>query len=58
MEGVTVYGHPPECYVTFGRGGLILFDNIPVLTIELHLFRLGRKSGITIGLDQSRGDHT
>ena len=21
MEGVTVYGHPPECRVTFGRGG-------------------------------------
>ena len=21
MEGVTVYGHHPECRVTFGRGG-------------------------------------
>ena len=21
MERVTVYGHPPECHVTFGRGG-------------------------------------
>ena len=20
MEGVTVFGHPPECHVTFGRG--------------------------------------
>ena len=29
MEGVTVCGHHPECHVTFGRGGLILFGNIP-----------------------------
>ena len=27
-------------------------------TIQCVLFRLGRKSGITIGLDQSRGDRT
>ena len=35
MEGVTVYGNPPECRVPFGRGDLILFDKIPVPTIEL-----------------------
>ena len=35
MEGVTVYGHSPECRVTFGRGNLILFGKIPVPTIEL-----------------------
>ena len=35
MEGVTVCGHHPECRVTFGRGDLILFGKIPVLTIEL-----------------------
>ena len=35
MEGVTIYGHPPECHVTVGRGGLILLDEIPVPTIEL-----------------------
>ena len=33
--GVTVDGHHPECRVKFGRGGLILFDKIPVPTIEL-----------------------
>ena len=35
MEGVTVCGHHPECRVTFGRGDLILFGEIPVPTIEL-----------------------
>ena len=35
MEGVPAYGHPPECRVTFVRGGIILFDKIPVPTIEL-----------------------
>ena len=35
IEGVTVCGHNPECRVTFGRGGLILFSKIPVPTIEL-----------------------
>ena len=39
MEGVTVVGHHPECRVTFGRGDLILFDKIPVPTIELPLRR-------------------
>ena len=39
MEGVTVDGHHPDCRVTFGRGGLILFDKIPVPTIELPLRR-------------------
>ena len=34
MEGVTVYGHPSDCRVTFGRD-LILCDKIPVTTIEL-----------------------
>ena len=28
MEGVTVYGHPPEC-VTFGREGLHTFSQDP-----------------------------
>ena len=30
------------------------------VTVEIHftLFRLGRKSGMTVGLDQSRGDRT
>ena len=36
VEGVTVYGHHPECRVTFWRG-LILFDKISVPTIELSL---------------------
>ena len=31
MEGVTVCGHHPECRVTVGRGGLILFWKIPVI---------------------------
>ena len=35
MEGVTIYGYPPEFRVTFGRGGLILFGKIPVMTIVL-----------------------
>ena len=35
MESVTEYGHHPEYRVTFGRGGLILFDKISVPTIEL-----------------------
>ena len=35
MEGVTVYGHPPECHVTRGERDLMLLDNIPVPTIEL-----------------------
>ena len=35
MEGVTEDGNHPECRVTLGRGGLILFDKIPVPTIEL-----------------------
>ena len=35
MEGVTVCGHHPECRVTFGRGGLILFGKFLVPTIEL-----------------------
>ena len=35
MEIVTVYGHHPECCVTFKRGDLILFDKIPVPTTEL-----------------------
>ena len=35
MEGVTIYGHHPECRVTFRIWGLILFDKIPVPTIEL-----------------------
>ena len=39
MEGVTVCGHHPECRVTFGRGGLILFGKIPVPTIELTISR-------------------
>ena len=33
MDGVTVYGHHPECRVTFGRRGLLLFDKIPASTI-------------------------
>ena len=39
MERVTLYGHPPECRGTFGEGGFILFDKIPVPTIELSLIR-------------------
>ena len=35
MEGVTVCGRHLEFHVTFGRGGFILFDEIPVPTIEL-----------------------
>ena len=36
MEGVTVYDHPPECHVTFGRGGLlIILYKIPVPTLKL-----------------------
>ena len=35
MEGVPVYDHVPECRVTFGRGDFILFDEIPLSTIEL-----------------------
>ena len=35
MEGIIVCGHHPECRVTVGRGGLILFGKIPVPTIEL-----------------------
>ena len=35
VEGVTVYGYPPECRVRFGKGNLILFGKIPVPTIEL-----------------------
>ena len=30
-----VYGHVPECHVTFGRGRLHNFDEIPVSTIKL-----------------------
>ena len=35
-----MYGHPPKCRVIFERGGLILFDKIPVTTIELPLFQM------------------
>ena len=35
MEGVTVYGHDPECYVTFGKGDFNMFDEILISTIEL-----------------------
>ena len=35
MEGVTVYGHHPECCVTFWERDLILFGKIPIPTIEL-----------------------
>ena len=31
MEGVTVYGHLPECHVTFGEGNVVLFNEIPIL---------------------------
>ena len=31
MEGVTVYGHHPECRVTFGRGGPHIDDRGPLL---------------------------
>ena len=39
MENVTVDGHHPECRVTFRRGYLLLFDKIPISTIELSLRR-------------------
>ena len=34
-ESVYVYGHPPGCRVTFGRGDLILFDKTPLPIIEI-----------------------
>ena len=43
MEGVTVYGHHPESCVLFGRGGVILFDKIPVLTKEYRGYIWPRK---------------
>ena len=35
IEGVIVYGHVPECHVTFGKGDFIMFDEIPISTIKL-----------------------
>ena len=35
MDGVTVYGHPRECRVTFGRGEPRIFGKMPIPTIEL-----------------------
>ena len=32
---LTVYGHVPECHVTFGKGRLIHIDEISTSTIEL-----------------------
>ena len=38
---------------------MVLSQNVNnmVFSFDCQLFRLGRKSGLTIGLDQSRGDH-
>ena len=35
IEGDIVYGHGPECHVTFGRGRLHNIDEIPISTIKL-----------------------
>ena len=35
MESVSVYGRVPESSVFFGDGDFILFDEIPILTLEL-----------------------
>ena len=39
----TAFGSPPERHVTFGKGRSILFDKIPVPTIELGTLFLGLK---------------
>ena len=44
-----------DCLVSIGS---IFSIYRKVITHNVYLFRLERKSEITIGLDQSRGDHT
>ena len=48
MEGVTVYGHHPECRVTLGDGDLILFGKISVPTIELSYRRFQTSLDISL----------
>ena len=35
LRCVTVDDHVPDCHVTFGRGGFVMFDEIPISTIKL-----------------------
>ena len=49
MESVTVYDHVLECHVTFGRpGDFIMFDEIPISTIELPVGRFHRFPDISL----------